>query len=135
MQLRAVVREGLNEAILHGQDAANISRFVDGGELWLMNLKSEQLRVRCVARRDDRGRLAGPGNIILPVNIFASLGLQSGELVLVNNARPYCPSVAFIARAVEGDMPGEGELLELSPGVPPGLLAPIPRRPQGPERL
>jgi hypothetical protein len=135
MQLRAVGSEGLKEAILHGQDAANIPRFVDGGELWLMNLKVEQSQIRCVARLDDCGRLAGPGNILMPISAFTSLGLRTGELILVNNARSYHPQVAFIARAVEADMPGEAEWLELPQGVPPGLLAPLPKRPQGPERL
>lgn len=122
--------------VLHALDAARLSGFVDGAELWIKPYGAK-LRVRQPARIDDAHAITGRGVVLVPPSVIRELGLAGGAVVEISSAKPRKPPILAWFRY---DTPTEKEAAaveeDLRLGVPPDLLPELPRRRHtGRERL
>jgi len=118
------------EVLLHANDAQRLSGFVDGAELWIKPYGARS-RVRKPAHIDARQALSGPGVVLLPLQLLTELRLSRGGMVEISSAKPRRPPIYTLFRYdVAAEEHSEADL-DLSLGVPPGLLQDLPRRKHG----
>jgi uncharacterized protein YegL len=121
--------------VVHAADAARLSGFVDGADLWIKPFGAHS-RIRETARVDERQLIAGPGVLLVPHEILGHLGVTRGSMVEISSAKPRRPPIYTLFR-YEVRPEQHGEIDEDLPfGVPPSLLPDLPRRRHaGRERL